>query len=79
MQLTTRHTVINMRKMVSLRKVSEKGQHGSTVSNKKTSSEFVQLLAKIAKLEKDNEKLKKSSGKPKHTGDYGSDSDSNSS
>jgi hypothetical protein len=50
-----------------------KGQHGSTASNKKTASAFAQLLAKIAKLEKANEKLKKSLQKRKH--DYGSDSD----
>ena len=34
-----------------------KGQRGSTASNKKTASAFVQLLAKVMKLEKANEKL----------------------
>jgi cell division protein FtsB len=42
-------------------------------SKKKTASAFAQLLAKVAKLEKANKKLKKSSRKCKH--DYGSDSD----
>jgi hypothetical protein len=50
-----------------------KSQRGSTASDKKTDSAFVQLSSKIAKLEKANEKLKKSSRKCKHN--YGSDSD----
>ena len=49
------------------------GQHGSTASNKKTKSALVQLSAKIAKLEKANKKLKKSSQKCKPN--YSSDSD----
>ena len=47
-------------------------------SDKKTASTFAQLLAKIAKLEKANEKLKKSSCKHKRS--YSSNSnDSDSS
>ena len=44
-----------------IKKSFGKGQNGSTASNKKTASMFTQLLVKIAKLEKANEKLKKSS------------------
>jgi hypothetical protein len=46
-----------------IKKIFGKGQHGSTASDKKTASTFVfvQLSANIAKLEKVNEKLKKSS------------------
>jgi hypothetical protein len=48
-----------------LKKGFRKGQRGSTASNKKPASAFMQLLVKIVKLEKANEKLKKSSSKCK--------------
>jgi hypothetical protein len=61
-----------------LKKSFGKGQRGSTASNKKTASKFGQLLVKIAKLKKANEKLKKSLRKCKRN--YRSNShDSNSS
>jgi len=43
-----------------------KGQRGSMASNKKTANAFSQLVAKIVKLKKANEKLKKSSQKSTH-------------
>ena len=57
----------------TLKKGFGKGQRGSTTPNKKTASAFAQLSAKIVKLEKVNEKLKKSSCKRKQS--YSSDSD----
>jgi hypothetical protein len=42
-----------------------KGQHGGTALNKKTTSAFMQLSAKITKLEKTNNQLEKSSKKCK--------------
>ena len=42
-----------------------KGQLGSMAPNKKTTSAFMQLSAKITKLEKANKQLKKSSKKCK--------------
>ena len=77
MQLTNCPPVGSNKKTVRLRKVLEKRQHGSTTSNKKTASLFVQLLAKIIKLEKANEKLKKNSCK--HKLDYGSNSNNSNS
>jgi hypothetical protein len=54
-----------------------KDQRGSTASDEKTASAFAQLLVKIAKLKKANDKLKKSSCKCKCS--YSSDRfDSNS-
>jgi hypothetical protein len=61
-----------------IKKSFGKDQCGSTASDKKTSSAFAQLLVKVAKVEKANEKLKKSLHKHKHN--YYRDSDvSNSS
>ena len=61
-----------------IKKSFVKCECGSTASNKKTASAFAQLLAKIAKLENTNDKLKKSLQKHKH--DYTSNSnDSDSS
>jgi len=56
-----------------LKKGFGKGQRGSRASDKRTASAFTQLSAKIAKLKKTNEKLKKSSRKRKRS--YSSDSD----
>jgi hypothetical protein len=56
-----------------LKKHFGKGKRGSTASDKITASTFAQLLVKIAKLKKANEKLKKSSRKRKRN--YDSDSD----
>jgi hypothetical protein len=61
-----------------LKKGFGKGQHGSTAHDKKNSSAFAQLSAKVERLKKANKKLKKSSKKCKH--EYDSDSsDSDSS
>ncbi len=48
-----------------LKKGFGKGQRGSTALDKKTASAFAQLSAKVERLEKANEKLKKSSYKRK--------------
>jgi hypothetical protein len=56
-----------------LKKSFRKSQRGSTASDKKPARVFTQLLAKIAKLEKVNEKLKTCLQKRKHN--YSSDSD----
>jgi hypothetical protein len=61
-----------------IKKSFGKGQRGSMPSDNKTASACAQLLEKISKLEKANEKLKKSSCKCKRN--YSSDrDDSNSS
>jgi hypothetical protein len=49
------------------------GQHHSAALDKKTASAYVQLLAKIAKLEKVSIRLKKGSKKCKHDCDSNSD------
>ena len=49
-----------------IKKRFRESQCDSTASDKKTASALAQLLAKVAKLEKANEKLKKSSRKCKH-------------
>jgi hypothetical protein len=43
-----------------IKKSFGKGQRGSTASNNKTAIAFAQLLAKVAKVVKANEKLEKS-------------------
>ena len=60
-----------------LKKGFGKSQHCSTASDKKTASAFAQLLAKIAKLQKANEKFKKSLCKSEC--DNGSNSDDSNS
>ncbi len=61
-----------------LKKGFGNGQHGSTALDKKITSAFAQLSAKVEKLEKVNKNLKKSSKKRKR--EYDSDSsDSDSS
>jgi hypothetical protein len=72
----TTHNMSDCRKYEKDGKIKKgfgKGQHGSTASNKKTPSAFTQLLAKVVKLEKANEKLKTSLQKRKRN--CGSDSD----
>jgi hypothetical protein len=70
------HNMLDCRKYNKdgkLKKSFRKGQRGSMASNKKTVCACVQLSAKITKLEKANENLKKSSCK--HKCSYSSDSD----
>ena len=55
-----------------LNKGFSKGQHGNTALDKKTTSAFAQLSAKVERLERLNKKLKNSSKKRKR--EYDSDS-----
>ena len=76
MQRITRLTVASMTGTENSKSVG-KGQHGSTALDKKTTSAFAQLSAKVERLEKANKKLKKCSKKRKRNYDSdSSDSDS---